>query len=206
MARLSGVRMLKVREVMSQSKWLYFVVFSLIFAGNFVHAQDGFPDAPPADDAFQGAPPMGGQMPGSMKDLRDLMQWKKDHQSDPSVQAFDQSHGELPKPTFGQAPDPSQIQKMQQYISDLKALKKTVDAGQKQTTALDVATQCQPTTSPELQTQVQDLQKQVTQMTQKLDSSQQPPSFAPGAAHPNGFPSSDQLSIKCRQPLILLAM
>ena len=108
---------MKVRVEMSQMRWLSLVFLSLLVAGRIARAQDV---APPSDGMFQGAPPVDGQMTGigPMQDMRDLMDWKKDHQNDPRVQAFDKSHGDLPRPTPGQAPDPSQFQKMQQYMDD----------------------------------------------------------------------------------------
>lgn len=60
--------------------------------------------------------------------MMDLMRWKRDHQDDARVQAFDKDHGDLPRPTPGQAPD---MDKMKSYASDLKKLKQTVEADPK---------------------------------------------------------------------------
>jgi len=112
---------------MSQTRWFSVIALVLLLAGKFAHAEDA---SVPPDGMFPGyaSPSDAGPMPGRMSDMRDLLNWKKDHASDSRVQTFNQSHGDLPRPTPGEEPDPSQFQKIQQYMADLKALEKTVEA------------------------------------------------------------------------------
>ncbi|MDR3606788.1 MAG: hypothetical protein P4M08_05325 [Oligoflexia bacterium] len=149
---------------MNQMRWLSLVLFSLLLAGRYAHTQDAFPDAPPADGTFQGPPPTDGRLP-----YKDLMDWKKAHQSDPRVQAFDKSHGDFRAPTPGQSPSLSGFQAMRQYMDDLKALKKTIDADPHPQTGSKAAAPCSSAASADIQPQIVDLSDQTIRIASKLD-------------------------------------
>ncbi|MGK5081822.1 hypothetical protein WDW37_00855 [Bdellovibrionota bacterium FG-1] len=190
---------------MHSFRCLSFVGFLLLWSARVAHA-DGmdFPQGPPpAGGSFSGRPPQG-QMPPEMKDMMELMRWKRDHQDDVRIQAFDKDHGDLPRPTPGQAPD---MDRMKSYASDLKKLKQAVEATPKVAAAANdtptkqtpaekqsapaknsasaPVSQCQPDKANSIQSQLNDLIAQVTRLTARLDHLPAPGygqvSFGPGA-------------------------
>lgn len=163
---------------------------------------------PPMRDGMPGRPPFGGKPPEEMRDLMKLMEWKRDHKSDPAVKKFDKSHPEPSRPKPGKMPDPSHFKAMTAYVKDLKKFKKEYEAEKtsskkkKKPVKKDDEDPCSSNDSAqEFQEKMDKMQAQISRLKKKIKASKEKPAF-PGKKRRPPFEEDPEAKARIQKRLV----